>query len=177
MELVQIEEYNLSIQNKKQIAELLGTCFPDYPTDKIFHRQMPQFRLLAYAGHDLLGQMSVVVRNIGLNNQSYPILGVSDFCVLPSQQKKGIATSLLSAVENIGKSNNFAFLLLIASNPSFYLKKGFISCRNLCRWVMLSNEKTMGIVERCLEPALMVKAIGSTSWPQEEKVDFMGHLF
>lgn len=176
MKLEQVEEYQLTEEKKREVADLLKSCFPEFPEGQVYYRQAPHFRVLAYIDNTLVGQVSIVFRNIAVQERLFSIFGISDFCVHPRFRLQGVAKKLLESLQITGKKSCVDFLVLLTTNSDFYLRQGFLSCSGLCRWVILGKEKTVGVVQRRLDQALMVKPLGKSKWP-EGPVDFRGHLF
>lgn len=58
-----------------------------------------------------------------------------------------------------------------------YLKKGFKSVKNKCKWLKIDNESqnTKGIGFEILDE-LMIKKVGKIDW-SEGDLDFLGYLF
>jgi predicted N-acetyltransferase YhbS len=176
MVIERVEEYCLTEQTKNEISDLLQNCFSDYPKDRIFFRQAPQFRLLAREKQDLIAQMGVEYRDILIEQKAFSIFGICDLCVRKDFRSRKVGASLIKELESLGKSSGVNFLVLMASEQDFYHKLDFIPVQNVCRWVILTKKQTLGVANRSLHDSLMIKKLGEDSWP-EGLVDFMGHLF
>lgn len=169
------EEFLLSKRAKQAILSLLHTCFPGYPSDQIYYKYPPTFRYLLWEDQDLIGHMGIVARLIGHQGDFYPIFGIMDLCIAPAHQQQKLATRLLEELESLGKKSDIDFILLVAKESELYANSGFRRVDNLCKWLLLSGNKTLGLVQRPL-PDLMVKPVGLRDWPSGE-IDLMGPLF
>ena len=171
-----IEEYELSSHQHQLIKFLLQQAFPSYPTTKSFFNQLPNFRFLAWQKEQLIGQMGVAHRLITLNGSSYKIFGIIDICVDTAFQSKEIASTFLNQLENIAKSTEVDFLVLISKDHQLYLKNGFQLVENIGKWLIVHNRQTLGVAHRRLDDCLMIKSIQNKRW-EEGTVDFLGAIF
>ena len=55
-------------------------------------------------------------------------------------------------------------------------KNGFKLVDNTCRWLIVNQQKTLGIAHRKIADSLMVKPLGSKEW-KDGIVDFLGPIF
>jgi hypothetical protein len=92
-----------------------------------------------------------------------------------SQRNKGLGTKLLKFAENLGQSSAIDALLLIASEPEFYLKNDFLAVENACKWLFLQGDQTLGVLNRKVG-GLMVKMLSAKTW-REGQLDLLGHIF
>ena len=169
------EEFLLPKKTKKAISALLHSCFPGYPTNQIYYKYPPSFRYLVWDDQDLIGHMGVVTRLISHQGDLYPIFGIMDLCIAPAHQQKKLGSQLLRELESLGRDSDIDFILLVAKEYDLYLNNGFRRVDNLCKWLILSDNKTLGLVQRPL-PDLMVKPLQLKKWPIG-KIDLMGPLF
>lgn len=169
------EEFLLTPHAKQAISTLLRTCFPGYPTDQIYYKYPPNFRYLIWSDEDLIGHMGIVARLISFEGEMYPIFGIMDLCIAPAYQQQKLASRLLEELESLSKKSDIDFILLVAKESDLYTNNGFVRVNNLCKWLLLSGNKTLGLVQRPL-PDLMVKSMGHGEWPKGE-IDLMGPLF
>jgi N-acetylglutamate synthase-like GNAT family acetyltransferase len=176
MTLERLEEFRVVGAKAKAIRQLLGDCFPGYPSNRVYYKQLPHFRFLAWEADQLIAHMAVEHRMVKVGSQPSRIFGVVDLCVHPDFQHRQIASGLLEQLDELARGSEVDFILLVASTPAFYENHGFRPARNLCRWMMLINHQTVGVVNRHLNDILMVKPVSGKPWPEGE-LDFMGTVF
>lgn len=172
----QIEEYQISTFLHERISHLLQVCFPNYPTDKSYFNQIPNFRYLAWYDDKLIGHLGVVHRIISLNGVELRVFGIVDLCVDEDFQSMKIGSNILKQLESLAQISNIDFMILISEANSFYSEQGFLMVENSAKWLMLQNSQTFGIAHRRLSDCLMVKAIGTKPW-EEGTIDFLGSIF
>ncbi len=176
MEIQRIEELKITDQQKKAIHQLLATCFSGYPEGRIYYKQLPNFRYLAYQEDHLIGHLAVEHRMISIDQKPYSILGVVDICVADEHRGKNIAATLLQHLEELGIENKIDFIILTATEHNLYLKNGYELFSNSCRWLFINEHQTLGVKNRYLPEALLVKPLGENKW-SEGTVDFLGTVF
>lgn len=175
MRIDRTEEFLLTAETKQAISALLHRCFPGYPAHQTYYKYPPTFRFLMWEEQELIGHMGVVSRPISHDGDFFPIFGVMDLCVSPTHQHQKLATHLLSELEKLGKKSGIDFILLVAKDQELYLNNGFQMVNNLCKWLLFTGNRTLGLIHREL-PDLMVKPLQPKSWPTGS-IDFMGPLF
>ncbi len=171
-----IEEIQIGAKQQSAIYNLLKDAFGAYPHDRIYANQLPSFRFLVWDKNTLIGHMAVEYRTINIGQETAKVFGIADLCVDKNYQHKNIATTLLQQLEELGQKSFIDFILLIAPDHGVYEKNGFQLVDNPCRWLMINNHQTFGVGNRKIEDCLLVKQIGSTSWPAG-LVDLLGHIF
>jgi hypothetical protein len=63
MEILNINEYDIDIKLEKKISDLLVESFGEiYPKDRIYYKQLPHFRFLAFDKDNLVGQVGLDYR-------------------------------------------------------------------------------------------------------------------
>ncbi|WP_440119849.1 GNAT family N-acetyltransferase [Paenibacillus sp. QZ-Y1] len=161
-----------------RLQELLVTSFPDiYPKDRMFFKQVPHCRLLAFTpDHQLVGHIGLDYRIMNLDGKAIRVLGIIDLCVSATYRSQGIASSLLGEVDKLSKGN-VDFVLLFADQTDLYVRGGFRSVNNICKWLKMDNVTltTIGIGTQNVE-GLMIKEVGSMEW-NEGELDFLGYLY
>lgn len=175
MKIERTEEFLLNAETKHAISALLHRCFPGYPTRQTYFKYPPNFRYLLWEEQELIGHMGVVARPVGCQGELFPIFGIMDLCISPAHQHQKLATYLLSELEELGKKSGIDFILLIAKERELYLNNNFQVANNLCKWLLLTENRALGLVHREL-PELMVKPLQLKSWPTGS-IDLMGPLF
>ena len=177
MELEEIEEYRIDSEKEEAIKELLQKSFELYPKDRIFYKQVPNFRFLLWDDNVLVAQIGIVFRVISLDKKPFRIFGLMDLCVDENYRSKKIGSKILKNIEKIGKKNNIDFLLLFGGIQDYYEQKGFKIVTNSCRWVLMKDYETMGILNRKIPETLLIKPISNKKWNEEADLDLMGFVF
>lgn len=176
MIIKEIPEYNLSKETVGDIAQLLQRSFEGYPSGQVFFQQLPSFRLLGMDGDELMAHMSVIHRVIASGGEPFRIFGIGDLCVKKENQHSGLGSSLISHLQDLAKKRGIDFLMLVSESNNFYVKHGFEVAENTCCWLMMQNNRSLGLVRRKLEGGFMYKEVGSKKWPEGE-IDLLGHVF
>lgn len=169
-------EHDLSQSDQKAIAALLAESFPTYPSGRIFFKTMPSFRMLCYSGQRLVGHLAVDHRLINNGGQLLNIFGVVDLCVSIDYRHKGLATALLSELEQCASKARIDALVSIAQDARLYKQNGFKKRQCRARWIMISQNQMLGINQRAFDQSLWVKMLSKTKWASGE-LDFLGPLF
>lgn len=169
------EEFEIEEQTEQAIAALLMEAFPGYPA-RSFFRQVPAFRYLCWQGERLAAHMGVDFRMVNAAGTLIRAFGVVDLCVHPGFQQRKMASAMLKALTELGRKARVGAILLTASDQQLYLGHGFEKVDNRCTWMMISGDKTLGVVSRGLGGGLMVKPLNGQPWP-DGPVDFLGPAF
>ncbi len=176
MTITQQEEYNISQKLAASVNGLLQTCFPGFPPDRNYFKSMPSFRLLAWKKKKLVGHLAVVFRIIKIGSTTARVFGISDVCVHPDHRSNNVGSILLEHLEGLCSGYHIDFLLLIAQDHGLYKKQGFRPVDNTCRWLLINDHQSLGIMHGQLDKSLMVKTTGSLKW-NGGLVDFLGGVF
>ncbi len=176
MELERIEEFQIAEATHLAIQQLLEEAFSGYPEGRSFFKQLPDFRYLLWQGDQLAAHMAVEHRLINNADQLLHIFGVADLCVAASFQQRKLASRLLEELTQLGKQHRIDFLVLQANEAKLYENNGFQPQENLCQWLLITQNKTLGVARRRIEHSLMVKPLGDKIW-KPGLVDFLGHVF
>lgn len=176
MEIIKINEYDIDIKLEKNILNLLAEGFPDYYTkDRIYYKQIPHFRYLAFDNDILIGQVGLDYRVMNLNGNVIKVLGIIDICIKKEYRGKGIGSKLLEIIGNFSIEHKLDFLLLFTDNAAFYNKNGFIKVKNICKWTKINEHKTLGIGEEEVQE-LMIKKTWNKDW-EDGYLDLLGYLY
>ncbi|TKI86348.1 GNAT family N-acetyltransferase [Bacillus mycoides] len=179
MNIEKIFEYEMDQELRLAIQRLLVECFEEsYPRERIYFKQLPHFRLLALTEkNQLIGQVGLDYRVMNLNGMPIKVLGIIDLCVSREARSQGIGNLLLSEIENFCEGKSIDFLLLFADNKSLYLKKGYKSVENKCKWLKIDeqNQTTFSIGNEVINE-LMIKELGNVKW-QDGELDLLGYLY
>jgi len=176
MDLHRIEEFSITNGQQKAIHQLLANCFPGYPKDRTYYKQLPNFRYLAFQEDQLIGHLAVEHRIIAIDQKPFTIFGVVDICVAPRFKGKKLATTLLDHLEKLGREHQIDFVILTASEHQLYLKNGYQLHSHTCRWLFINDHQTLGVKNQHLENTILVKGLGELKW-SEGTVDFLGEIF
>jgi predicted acetyltransferase len=162
MKIKRVYDYEVDDALRKSIQELLVECFGDiYPKKRIYYKQLPHFRYLVLDDVDkLIGQVGLDYRIMNLNGKPVRVLGVIDLCVTKGYRSNGIGSWLLSKIEKFSEKKLIDFLLLFADNKNLYLKNGYKSVENKCKWLKIDheNQRAFGIGNEVINE-VMVKEL------------------
>ncbi len=176
MFIQRLEEFKITGEVQQQISMLLEKSFSGYPKGRSYYKQLPAFRYLAWEGKQLVGHLAVDHRMMSMDSLPVKVFGVVDLCIADSHQRNKLATRLLEELEKLGRQFDIDFVILLARHHPFYESNGYQSVDNDCKWLLIQENKSLGVIHRKLNEALMVKALGNKTW-QGGLVDFMGHIF
>jgi len=176
MEIIKINEYDITSELEKKILNLLIGSFPDiYPKDRIYYKQIPHFRYLAFDKDILIGQVGLDYRVMNLNGITIRVLGIVDICIKEEYREKGIGSKLLETIKYFSITHKLDFLLLFTDIEKFYAKNDFISVENKCKWTKIDEHKTLGIGEEVIKE-LMIKKTGNKVW-KDGYLDMLGYMY
>ena len=113
---------------------------------------------------------------IAIDQKPYPIFGVVDICVSNQHRGKNIAATLLQHLEKLGIENKIDFIMLTANEHHLYLNNGYELFSNSCRWLFINEHQTLGVKNRFLPEAVLVKPLAEKRW-SEGILDFLGTVF
>ena len=176
MQIQKVIEHTVNSDLSSKIADLLQRSFEGFPKGRIFFQQLPSFRIVVAENNTLIGHLAVHHRIISSNGVVFPIFGITDLCVAEMNQNSGIASSMLNYLEELAENSNIDFLMLVSGKNEFYLKRGFQLASNVCCWVMIQNNRSIGLVRRRVENGFMYRSIKDKVWPDGE-IDLLGHVF
>ncbi len=176
MKIIKVNEYDIDAKLEKDILNLLMESFPEaYQQDRIYYKQMPHFRYLAFEKEALIGQVGLDYRVMNLNGVPIKVLGIIDICIKKEYRGKGIGSRLLATIEEFAIAHELDFLLLFSDLQTFYANSGFVCVKNVCKWTKINEHKTLGIGSEEIEE-LMIKKIGSKVW-EDGDLDMLGYLY
>ncbi|GKV70077.1 hypothetical protein NCCP2716_25750 [Sporosarcina sp. NCCP-2716] len=179
MKLVEVAEYDIDGKLEKDLQKLLRESFGEmYPTDRSYYKQLPHFRfIITDEDEQVMGQVGADYRVMSLNGKPIRVLGVIDLCVSEAHRSKGIGSFLLAEIDNFCKGKNIDFVLLFADNPALYLKNGYSTAKNNCKWLQIDEVKqtTYGIGME-VNNELMIKKLGNENWASGD-LDLLGYLY
>ena len=179
MKIKRVYDYEIDDALRKNIQELLLECFEDdYPKERIYFKQLPHFRYLVLNDENqLVAQVGLDYRAMNLNGKPVRVLGVIDLCVTKEYRSNGLGSLLLSEIEKFSEKKLIDFLLLFADNKNLYLKNGYKSVENKCKWLKIDNENqsSLGLGIEVINE-LMIKELGNVKWHNGE-LDLLGYLY
>lgn len=177
MHIEKIEEYAIDFTTHQKIQNLLQSSFEQFPEDRIFLKQVPNFRLLVWEDDFLIAQCAIVFRVVSLDKKPFRIFGIMDLCVDAHYQNQKIGSQVLKKIEQLALKSNIDFILLFGGIQGFYLQNGFSLVKNDCRWVLIKDYQTLGVMTRQIPETLLVKSISNKKWNENTLFDLMGFIF
>lgn len=179
LKIKKVIECEIDNEITEKIQELLTESFQGiYPNNRIYFKQVPHFRFLVFnEDKHLLAQVGLDYRVMNLNGKLIKVLGIIDLCVSQESRAKGIASLLLLEIDKYCVGKDIDFVILFADNQTLYLKNGYKSVKNKCKWLKIDdrNQTILGIgYEEISE--LMIKKIGMNEWTEGD-IDFLGYLY
>ena len=172
-----LAEHEIPDSSSKEIADLLEVCFPATFDGRTYYKQLPHFRLLWWRGGTLVAQLGIDSRVVNVDTRILKIFGVIDLCVHPEHRSSGMASQMLSRVEEIARLHDRDHLVLMADRHDVYLKCGFVRVEPaFVTWLAIDERKTVDVFHRDLSDCFLVKPLSSEAWPAGE-IDMLGYLF
>lgn len=175
-EIVRKFEFEISSQEHTAITRLRNDCFDSCTRARSYFKQLPHFRYLAVENSEIVGMVGVDHRMISIDGSEFSIFGIIDLCVAQAHRGKGIAASLINAIDAQARISEIDFLVLMADNHAFYSKFGFELRNNYCAWLRINDFKNYGVAFEKLDQELMSKCLNGKEWPGG-MLDFLGYLF
>jgi ribosomal protein S18 acetylase RimI-like enzyme len=170
-------EFDLNEEIRHHLQPLLCECFgEDYPEDRIYFKQMPHFRFLAYNHSRLVGHTACDLRLMNLQGKAINVLSLIDVCVSSEMRSQGIGSRLLLESDKFCRNRDIDFIVLFADQGDLYERNGFKTVQNRCKWLKINdrNLTTRGIGYELI-PELMIKSVGEKEW-NEGELDLLGYL-
>ena len=171
-----VHEHQIRPEIGKAILALLGAGFPGFFTDRIYFKQVPHWRVLAWHDQELVGQVGVDHRVIRVGNEARHIFGIVDLCVKSSMRGHGIGAMLLEVVEQRGRDGGVQHIVLFADDPRLYERQGFTKIETQVAYLAINERQNLGVQHRDLSDCMMAKDLGDQTWP-DGAVDLLGYLF
>lgn len=176
-----INEFEIDLHVSQQINQLLQASFPYVHYEKrIYFKQLPHYRILAYQKNKIIGQLGIDYRAMLMNNTIIKVWGLIDLCIDADYKRKGIAKCLLNEALEKANANkeNIDFIFCVTDVPDFYLKNNFnVAQINKATWLKIDNHINLGIGnEHITDTHFMYKAIGNKQW-QPGSLDWLGYMY
>ncbi|NRA63953.1 MAG: GNAT family N-acetyltransferase [Pseudobacteriovorax sp.] len=170
------DEYELSKIQREDLQILLRESFPDFLNQRIYYKQLPHFRLLAYDNETLVGQVGVDHRVIRIGSSIRRIFGIIDLCTKSEYRGQGIARDLLQKLEGMAQNSGIDCLILFADDQRIYKSFGFNSYDNKLQWLAINEHQSLSVKQESLGEYFMVKVLGANPWNSDD-VDLLGYMF
>ena len=154
---------------------LLAECFEGYP-NRPFYKQIPHRRWLVHDS-ELIAMVGTDFRYMRLGDLGLRVTGIIDLCVKKSYRGRGIAGSLIRAVEEFATSARSDAIILFADDPRLYRKLGFEAAQNPVRLLRLSEDRSVDVATRSYDGVLMIKCLSNVQWDFEAELDLLGYLY
>ena len=140
-----IPEDHLTPAGRTEVLQLLGACFPGYFIERIYFKQLPHWRILAWRGKELVGQVGVDHRMVRVGDQPVRVFGVIGLCVAPRARSAGLAGALLNALESRARVGGIRHVLLFADDHRLYQRHGYRLLDAEVTYLALDEHQTLGI--------------------------------
>lgn len=174
--IVKKVDYEITDEEREALRQLLSQCFKDYYSQRIFHKQVPHFRLLGLYDDQIIAQLGIDYRVVNIAGKSVPIFGIIDLCVDSRFRKKKIAGQLLLDIEKLAKASKIDCIFLFADDKRIYKKYGYQEVEAVCRWLAIEDLKSLDVFERNVSDILMVKPLTKLHL-DGNVIDMLGYLF
>lgn len=179
LEIKVIYEHEITENLSIRIQKLLNEGFTDiYPKDRIYFKQIPHMRFLAFNDlNELIGHVGIDHRIMNLNGNPIRVIGIIDLCISQEHRSKGIGSKLLKEVELFFRDTKIDFILLFTENKRIYEKNGYKLVENKCKWLKIDihSQMSKGIGDEVIE-GMMIKEINSKNW-NDGTLDLLGYLY
>lgn len=177
VEIRTVLEFDINEDIQEHLQRLLWECFrEDYPKDRIYFKQKPHLRFLAYIEDRLVGHIACDYRVMNLNGHRIHVMSLIDVCVSAADRSRGIASQLLKKAEGFCRNRDVDYILLFADQSELYVRNGFKKARNQCKWLKINDKSqiTVGIGYEVINE-LIVKEISGKAW-EDGELDLLGYL-
>ncbi|ASP40858.1 GNAT family N-acetyltransferase [Bacterioplanes sanyensis] len=158
-----------------QIQQLRNEAFPDHAVPRSYFKQLPHYRALRFHEQQLIATMGLDYRVMSVGDEVIKVLGIIDLCVAREYRGQGIAGSMLEQLSDMASERDVDFLLLMADQPEFYQRHGFLEQEQHSQWLKIREHKHYGIAHECLYD-MMVKPISGKPWPTGN-LDWLGYMY
>lgn len=176
LKIQKISEHEIGPGLHAKMTNLRNASFPGHEENRSYGKQFPHFRLLAFSGDELVGQVGIDHRAMRFNEEVRSVFGVIDLCVAEGSRGQGVGTRLLSKIEELARESGGEVLLLLAHQPELYLKNGFEPIDAWCHWLRIDDHQNYGVAREEITGELMIKPLVA-GMSVEGPIDFLGYLF
>ncbi|WP_199455067.1 GNAT family N-acetyltransferase [Vibrio owensii] len=170
-----VPELDLSPAEHLAIKHLRNAAFPEHQSDRSYYKQLPHYRALEFQGTKLIGYMGLDYRVMNLNEQPTKVLGIIDLCVDTDFQGKGVASTMLTRVTEYAQDKDVDFIILVADDPSLYLKNGFQCLEVEATWLRVHEHNNYGVAEERLNDLYVKPLRGQIV--TKGALDWLGYMY
>ena len=170
------QEYEISPEWHEELMNLRNRCFPKYPRERSYGKQLPHFRLICTVNDKIVGQIGVDHRVIRVADDIFRIFGLIDVCVDELYRNRRIASLMIAKLFLLGQEKGIDFLCLMADDHRLYEKNEFQVVNELCSWLRIDEHKNFGVAVEKLEHVIMIRKVGNRDWPKGP-IDLLGYIF
>lgn len=139
-----------------ELRALLTRCFGKSFEHKRYEHEMPPHRLLVRDEGALAAHVAVHEKVLKSDGAALPFLGIAEVCVALSYRGRGLVREMIRELEAHFEGFPFAILL---GDPRVYGSSGYKTVGNVHFPFEKTGQPNTGV---------MVKALGSQSWPLDE---------
>lgn len=163
---------------RRGLQKLLQNCFPGYFMDRLYHKQVPQYRWLAKDNGCIIGQVGVDYRVIHSKRHGpLSILGIIDTCVDAEYRDQGIASRLLQHLEHWAEGKAVDALIVFADDHRLYEKLGYCVADVTSRFLAIEEHESVKVMEKEMGAIFMVKFAKHTLDLEGDYIDMLGYVF
>lgn len=176
LQLEQKTDHELSRQDRQELRHLLQLAFTGYFLDRLYHKQIPNFRILAKSEGHIIGHAGIEYRVV--HSRKYgalEIFGITDLCVAKDYRNKGIGTRLLKHIEKGAK--NIDAIILFADEQKLYANSGYFRANVTCKFLAIEEHESLSVLERNMIDCFMIKCLKESMDMNGDHIDMLGHVF
>ena len=147
-----IKEKDVTSEQDLQIKKLLCQCFPKditvFSKTRYWNNITPKFSVVLYDCSEIIAQLATIDRVIKISEKDYSVAGISNVCVNPNYQGKGLSKKiLLHAIDWVKKDYDIGLLFCKFKLKELYNKLG---------WLPVENENLIIQSEKGVESKLLL---------------------
>lgn len=176
LQLEQKSDYELSPQETQELQYLLQKSFPGYFMDRLYHKQIPKFRILGKSGGHIIGHIGIEYRVV--HSRKYgplAIFGIMDLCVAEDYRNKGVGLWLMKNIEE--RAKNIDAIILFADEHKLYANHEYLNVNVTCKFLAIEEHESLMIMERSMGDCFMIKCIKDSMDLNGDLIDILGCVF
>ncbi|HQT67826.1 MAG TPA: GNAT family N-acetyltransferase [Acetobacteraceae bacterium] len=159
------------------LGQILDDCFPAMFEGRVYVKQLPHMRIVAFENGAPVGQVGIDHRIINVGGDVKEIFGLIDLCVAREWRNQEIAGALVARAEALAIQAGVAFMVLMADRHDLYIRHGFSRVQPApATWYGIDERQSIGLITRDLSDCFMIKPVVETHWPVGP-IDMLGYLF
>ncbi len=163
---------------RSDLQKLLQECFHGYFINRLYHKQVPQYRVLAKKNERIVGQVAVDHRVISSRKHGViSVMGLIDTCVDEKYRHEGIATKLLQELEHWANDKSVDAFVVFADDHRLYKKLGYDVVDVTCRFLAIEDHESIGVIEKKMGDCFMIKFTRKPLDMQGDHIDMLGYVF